>query len=171
MTSWVGKPAPAAGSALAAELKRARGGRSIDDMAAALSVNKNTLGSYERGQSLPGVEFLIHFAQVTGTPIARLFDLRLQAAGQPISLGDIVDEHLRLAGGGQAGAPATSVDEDLLREIIADLEEDLAATRTDLAPAKKALVITHLYVEALERSPAAPRVDRSSLRRLLRLVK
>lgn len=57
---------------LGALLRIGRRGKSIQDLAAAVSVNKNTLGDYERGIRPPDVAFLARFSAITGTPLVDL---------------------------------------------------------------------------------------------------
>jgi phage repressor protein C with HTH and peptisase S24 domain/DNA-binding XRE family transcriptional regulator len=62
-------------------LRAARADRSIEALAKALDVNKNTLGDYERGVRHPEVDFLVRFAEVTGADLGRLLAMRVAAAG------------------------------------------------------------------------------------------
>lgn len=58
-------------------LRRARGERSIEALAEALEVSRNTLGDYERGVRAPEMDFLVRFAAATGADLSRLLSLRL----------------------------------------------------------------------------------------------
>lgn len=147
---------------------RTRTGKSLRDMAGLVGVSYNTLGSYERGDTLPGPEFLVQFAALAGVPAARLIDLRVAAAEQAApGLRDVINEHLNRA----AAPPAPpGLDEDLLREIITDVEQELAASGLVLAPRTKAFVVAQYYAEVSQRAPDTPRVDRAALRLMLRVV-
>lgn len=67
------------GTAIRQERKKT--GKSIDSLAPELGVARNTLAMYERGERLPGVEFLARLAQRTGGDFGELVRLRLKAAG------------------------------------------------------------------------------------------
>lgn len=69
-----------------------------------------------------------------------------------------------------AGDHISTLDTDLLEAIIRDLESALDEEGLELAAAKKAIVVTQLYEDAVAKSDAAGRPDASSMRRLLRLV-
>lgn len=53
------------------------GFRSASALAARLEVGRNTIERYERGESLPELDFLVAFADVTGADLAELIRLRL----------------------------------------------------------------------------------------------
>lgn len=56
---------------------------SIEIAAKKLGVNKNTIGTYERGRTLPDIDFLMTFAEVTGADFIRLLELRIQQSPSP----------------------------------------------------------------------------------------
>lgn len=62
---------------------RRASGRTIEDLAPTLGVNKNTLAAYERGERLPDVDFLAVFAARTGVPFLELLILRLRDSQAP----------------------------------------------------------------------------------------
>lgn len=67
-------------------LRTAGGHGSIEAFAGVLGVNKNTLGSYERGEALPDIDFLARFSAETGAELAELLRLRIEAAGMDPSV-------------------------------------------------------------------------------------
>src|SRR5260221_1580635 len=68
-------------NALGEELRLARGKRSIEALADELEVSRNTLGSYERGDTVPEVDFLVAFSNKTGADLGKLLGMRLAVAG------------------------------------------------------------------------------------------
>ena len=66
---------------LGAVLTRARGRKSIKDLAREVGVHENTIGRYERGERLPDVKFLAAFAVATGESFSALLNACLKDAG------------------------------------------------------------------------------------------
>lgn len=155
-------------------LTSTRGDRSISAMADLLGVNKNTLGSYERGHSQPDVEFLLRFSNVTGASLAALIELRLCAAGARLAPADPASEHLRTAVDrleAARGEPQGTLDEDPLQTAIAAVEEHLAERRKTLVPEKKAAVIAHLYSRAAQPAPGERKfIDPGAVRSAVHLA-
>jgi len=73
-----GSTPPADGLRL--ELRSGRSHHSLAQWSKSLKVNKNTLSAYEKGDSLPDVEFLSRYATETDTPFLWLLLLRLHAS-------------------------------------------------------------------------------------------
>ena len=74
---------------------RTKGGHgTIPTFAAELGVNKNTLGSYEREESLPDIDFLAIFSNKTGCSFINLVKLRLLASDATASndMAKLLDE-------------------------------------------------------------------------------
>lgn len=62
-------------------VRRLRGRETIEEFASVLGVAPKTLSNYELGKRLPDIDFLAHFAQITGASLPELVNLRLQAEG------------------------------------------------------------------------------------------
>lgn len=73
---------------LGALLRTARGKRSIEELASAVGVNKNTQGSYERGVRPPDVAYLVRFSAITGEPLDGLLVALLTDTQESEAAGD-----------------------------------------------------------------------------------
>lgn len=132
------------GVLLGAALRKVRGDQAIPLMAQRLGVNKNTLGSYERGQATPDVNFLVRFAAVTGTSLEHLIDLHLREAGAPITSAQLkhFDERERPTEDGcgnrhQAAPTATPPGE--FPSAVDAVPERLRAVRAALGETQKSM--------------------------------
>lgn len=96
-------------------LRRVRGRLTLDELALRMSVHKNTLGNYERGERLPDIDFLAVFAAATGADLGELLALRLEAGRRGLQE--------RSAPGGAAGA---------IRERLAEPAADYRVSRDEL---------------------------------------
>ena len=140
----------------------------IADLAQALGVSYNTLGGYERDETLPDVGFLALFAQKTGSSFLELLVARLQALG-----GDAGRRALsELPAAGAAPPPGfseswgTGIDRDLLEEILREIDSWLAGRNAALAPEKKAKAVSLFY----EMFAPSGRIDRAQVEKVLELL-
>lgn len=142
--------------------------KTIADMAQALGVNYNTLGGYERGETLPDVDFLARFAQATGASFRDLLTARLQ--GMESDAGRRALSELPASDGGSASGSAegwgAKLDTALLEEILRETEAWLAQHDLALTPEKKAKVVALFY----EMFAESGQVERAQVERVLGLL-
>lgn len=128
---------------------RERGGFGpISRFCSELGVSYNTLGAYERGDSLPDVDFLALFTQKTGADFMELMRLRLAASDQPANRtvleayqDMLVREHR--APYGDAAAP---IDWELLQNVIGAVDKLAADEPQPVTPAAKADLTRRIYL-------------------------
>lgn len=99
-----------------------------------LGVSHGSLGAYERGETLPDVDFLAKFSEVTGASFIELLHSRLQASGLPESLRaieklqQVVGAEPQLEAEATAPESAREVDGSLLTEISLRLVKRMLET-------------------------------------------
>lgn len=155
---------------LGARLRTARGTKSIEAMAGSLSVNKNTLGGYERGERLPDVDFLATFAQITGSDFFELLSIRLLDSDQAAAraLAAKVATHGRAPVERAASAP---IENALMNNVIIAVEELMEEMGKKLKPAAKAEFILKVYeLELIERGKGAAGLSGAQIVRLFKHV-
>ena len=148
--------------------RRKAADKTIAEMAQALGVNYNTLGGYERGETLPDVDFLAHFAQVTGCAfrdllVARLQDMESDAGRRALS-------ELPAPGAAEAAGFSESwgagIDGALLEAILREIDTWLDRRAAALPAEKKAKVVAVFY----EMFAESGEVDRAQVERVLELL-
>ena len=156
--------------ALGRELRRRRKetDRTIAEMARALGLNYNTLGSYERSETLPDVDFLARFAHATRSSFLDLLVARLKAmdsdAGRR-ALSQLPSQESTKAYG-FSESWGGSIDQALLEEILRETEAVQEHRDTALSVEKKAKVVAIFY----EMFAESGRVDRARVERVLELL-
>lgn len=125
------------------QLRERAGIPSQQALAGVLEVAKNRVWSYEKGNTLPDIDFLARFARATGADLNELIRLRLQAAGfsdEATALEDARAEYMTMtgAGGDQRVDVAAHARRALLAEKNLDPAWSLAimelATRGEISP-------------------------------------
>ena len=142
--------------------------KTIADMAQALGVNYNTLGGYERGETLPEIDFLAHFAQATGSSFLELLVARLQAMNSDAgrrALSELLSLEGAKASGLSEGWGAT-VDQALLENVLRETDSWQARRDTALPAEKKAKAVAIFY----EMFSDSGRVDSAKVERVLELL-
>ena len=142
--------------------------KTIADMAQALGVNYNTLGGYERGETLPDVDFLARFAEATGTSFRDLPTARLQAMESDAGRRALSELPASDAGSapGFAEGWGAALDTALLEEILRETEAWLAQRDLALTPEKKAKAVAVFY----EMFAESGQVERAQVERVLELL-
>lgn len=148
--------------------RRKAADKTIAEMAQALGVNYNTLGGYERGETLPDVDFLAHFAQVTDASfrdllVARLRDMESDAGRRALSELPAPDA-AKVPGFGEGWG--AGIDSALLEEILLQVEAWLERRDAALPAEKKAKVVAVFY----EMFAESGEVDRAQVERVLELL-
>lgn len=129
---------------IAERIKIVRGNLSQDDFALKLGIHKSSLGRYERGDSVPGVDFAESLCFVFGiSPQWFIFGTG------PMHLTEA--QHAELN-------PPMGIEPDIIMDVVEVLEEYLAGRGTNLRPNVKAKVVREmcLLVAEHERENAQP---------------
>ena len=121
------------------QLRERAGIPSQQALATELEVAKNRVWSYEKGHTLPDIDFLARFAQTTGADLGELIRLRLEAAGFGDQAEMLQEPHGEyMLGGGQAVDSAAHARRALLSAKDLDPSWSLAimemATRGRITP-------------------------------------
>lgn len=132
-------------------LIQARGKMGREAAAAALGIQANTLGDYERGRTSPNPDLLARIGDVYGVSLDWLI------AGRGEMRNNVTLE-------------SAAVDDETLEASIQAVEEFLRARGQSLPPDKKAALITTIYSMMMEDDAKMVACTPATIARLVRLA-